>query len=183
MNTCRISAIGMALLSLAACTAHGDRGYQGWVEADLIFVSPDEAGRVDMLAVREGQKVQTGDPLFSVDPDLQLADVEMARAALTNARQAFDRAQTLYKTNAGTQKTVEDAEATLRTAEARLNSAQTRLQRRKMSSPVNGSVQQIYYRPGESVPAARPIVSLLPPGNIKVRFFVPETSLGGITPG
>ena len=88
-----------------------DPGYQGWVEADLIFVSPDEAGRVETLSVREGEAVEKGAPLFGVDPELQQADVEMAKASVTNATQAYERAQTLFKTSAGTQKTVEDAEA------------------------------------------------------------------------
>jgi HlyD family secretion protein len=35
-------------------------------------------------------------------------------------------------------------------------------------------VQQIYFRPGEMVPAGRPVVALLPPANVKLRFFVPE---------
>jgi HlyD family secretion protein len=72
---------------------------------------------------------------------------------------------------------LDEAEAALRTAQARLNSAQTRLARRKMFSPVAGSVQQIYYRVGELVPAGRPIVAILPPGNLKVRFFVNEATL------
>jgi HlyD family secretion protein len=94
-----------------------------------------------------------------------------------NAQQAYDRAQALLKTQAGTQRTLDEAEAALRTAQARLNSAQTRLARRKMFSPVAGSVQQIYYRVGELVPAGRPIVAILPPGNLKVRFFVNEATL------
>jgi HlyD family secretion protein len=179
----RIAVLGAAMLALAACSKGEDPGYQGWVEADLIFVSPDESGRVETLSVREGDNLETGTPLFSVDTELQVADVEMARASLTNATQAYDRAQALLKTSAGTQKTLEDAEATLRTAQARLNSSQTRLARRKMVSPVNGSVQQIYYRPGELAPAGRPVVSLLPPGNIKIRFFVPETALAQISLG
>ena len=183
MNMRRIFTLGALLLALAACSKPQDRGFQGWIEADLIFVSPDESGRVETLTVREGQTVHTGDPLFSVDTELQQADVDMAKASVTNARQAYDRAQALLKTSAGTQKTLDDAEATLRTALARLNSAETRLARRKMVSPVNGSVQQIYYRPGEQVPAGRPVVSLLPPNNIKVRFFVPETELAKISLG
>ena len=175
--------LAAALLALAGCAKSDNPGYQGWVEADLIFVSPDEAGRVDTLSVREGDTVEMGAALFAVDPELQQADVDMATAAVTNATLAFERAQTLLKSSAGTQKTLEDAEATLRTARARLNSAQTRLARRKMASPVNGSVQQIYYRPGETVPAGRPVVSLLPPGNIKVRFFVPETALAKVALG
>jgi HlyD family secretion protein len=175
--------LAAALLALLACAKPDHSGYQGWVEADLIFVSPDEAGRVDTLSVREGDVVETGAALFAVDPELQQADVDMATAAVTNATLAFERAQTLLKSSAGTQKTLEDAEATLRTARARLSSAQTRLARRKMASPVNGSVQQIYYRPGETVPAGRPVVSLLPPGNIKIRFFVPEAVLPKVALG
>ena len=47
----------------------------------------------------------------------------------------------------------------------------------------SGSVQQIYYRAGELVPAGKPIVALLPPGNIKVRFFVNEATLPKLTIG
>ena len=183
MTAHRIALFAVAAMTLAACSNGRDPGFQGWVEADLIFVSPDEYGRVETLSVREGDVVEKGAPLFTVDPDLQAADVEMAKAALANAKVSYERAQTLFKTASGTQKAVDDAEATLRTAEARLSSSQTRLVRRKMASPVSGSVQQIYYRPGELVPAGRPVLSLLPPGNIKVRFFVPETVVGSLKIG
>jgi HlyD family secretion protein len=178
-----IAVILASALALAACSNGHNPGFQGWVEADLIFISPDEYGRVETLSVREGDVVAKGAPLFTVDPDIQAADVEMAKASLANAKVAYERAQSLFKTASGTQKAVDDAEANLRTAEARLSSVQTRLTRRKMASPVNGSVQQIYYRPGELVPAGRPVLSLLPPGNIKVRFFVPETELARISLG
>ena len=75
------------------------------------------------------------------------------------------------------------ARQTLAAAEARKSSAETRLARRKLVSPVSGAVQQIYYRPGEMVPAGRPVVSILPPGNIKVRFFVSEPALATIALG
>jgi HlyD family secretion protein len=183
MNARRVIVLGFAFLALAGCAKTDDPGYQGWVEADLIFVSPDEVGRVESLSVREGDAVEKGAPLFTVDQDLQQSDVEMAKASVTNATQAYERAQALLKTSAGTQKALEDAEAALRTAQARFASAQTRLARRKAASPVTGSVQQIYYRPGELVPAGRPVISLLPPGNIKIRFFVPERALPGVALG
>jgi HlyD family secretion protein len=179
----RFAFLCVAVLAFAGCGPAPDQSFQGWVEADLIFVSPDEAGRVETLSVREGDSVTQGSPLFTVDADLQTADVQVAQASVTNTRQAFDRAKTLLASAAGTQRALDDAEAALRTAEARLNSAQTRLARRKASSPVSGTVQQIYYRPGEMVPAGRPVVALLPPGNIKIRFFVPETVLPKISIG
>jgi HlyD family secretion protein len=163
--------------ALAACGNGNDGRLQGWVEGDFVFVGPDEGGRVETLTVREGDMVEAGAPLFAVDADLQRSDLQMQEAAVTNAQQAHDRAVVLLKTSAGTQKTLEDAEATLRTAKARLNSSQTRLARRKLASPVTGAVQQIYYRPGEMVPAGRPVLSILPPGNIKVRFFIGEPML------
>jgi HlyD family secretion protein len=166
-----------AALVLAGCGNGKEPTYQGWVEAELIFVGPDEQGRIETLSVREGDQATLRAPLFTLDADLQLADVAMQEAAVKNAQIAYDRARDLLRTQVGTQKAFDDAEAALRTAQARLNSAQTRLARRKMTSPVTGSVQQIYYRAGELVPAGKPIVALLPPGNLKVRFFVNEATL------
>ena len=39
------------------------------------------------------------------------------------------------------------------------------------------------YRPGEWVPAGAPVVSLLPPANVKIRFYVPETTVGTLRLG
>ena len=98
-------------------------------------------------------------------------------AAVINARQAYDRAKALLKGAVGTQKAFDEAEAALRTAEARLNSAKTRLDRRRVNSPATGIVQEVYFRAGEQVQPGRPILSLLPPGNVRVRFFVPQAEL------
>ncbi|MGE3064868.1 MAG: HlyD family secretion protein [Hyphomicrobiaceae bacterium] len=154
--------------------------FQGWVEADFVFVSPDEPGRVETLFVREGTSVAAGQPLFALDDDLQRAAVNEAEAALANAKQDYDRASVLAKSNIGTQKTLDAAQATLRTAEARLSSAKTKLDRRQRLSPATGIVQEVYFRKGEMVEAGRPIVSLMPPQNIKVRFFVPQAILPGM---
>ena len=164
-------------MGIAACDDKAPPTFQGWIEANLIFVGPDEAGRVEALNVREGDKIEAGAPLFSVDVDLQRADVMLNEATVKNAQLAHDRAQKLFKTAAGTERSLEEAEAALRTAEARLNSAETRLTRRKVASPVTGTVQQVYFRPGEMVSAGRPVAALLPPGNLKVRFYVPESVL------
>jgi HlyD family secretion protein len=177
MSAPRIVVALAAALALVGCNNGKEPTFQGWMEAELIFVGPDESGRIETLAVREGDQVEQRAPLFTLDADLQLADVAMQEASVKNAQIAYERAQQLLKTQSGTQKALDDAEAALRTAQARLNSAQTRLTRRKMASPVTGSVQQIYYRVGEMVPAGKPIVALLPPANLKVRFFVNEAML------
>lgn len=168
---------------LAGCGDAHQNSYQGWVEGVFVFVGPDEAGRVESLAVREGDAVAVGGMLFAVDAELQEADLRVAEAALNNARSAFERAQQLLKSGSGSQKAFDDAEANLREAEARANAARTRLTRRKLSSPVAGAVQQIYYRDGEMVPAGRAVISLIPPSNVKVRFYVPQAVLPTIAIG
>jgi HlyD family secretion protein len=163
--------------ALAGCDDKHDPGYQGWVEADMIFVSPDESGRVTKLNVREGDEVKNGDQLYSVDDDLQQADLNQNKATLANAQQTYDRAASLSKTGSGTQATLDAAVSSLRVAEARVNTSETRLARRKGFAPVAGTIQQIYFREGEMVAAQRPVLSIMPPGNMKLRFFVPETDL------
>jgi HlyD family secretion protein len=179
----RLAAMLLTSLALAACGSDTGRVLQGWVEAELIFVSPDQQGRVVTLSAREGDAVTTHAPLFTVDDDLQQADLAVKKAAVINAQQTYDRAQELLKTAAGTQKTYEDAEAGLRQAKANLAASETHLTRRVVFSPVNGTVEQVYYRPGETVPAMRPVVALLPPGNLKLRFFAPQALLPEIKYG
>jgi len=187
MTSSRTATMVLATLalavSLAGCNDKRDPGYQGWVEADMIFVSPDESGRVTKLNVREGDEVKVGDALYSVDDDMQQADLNQNKATLANAQQSYDRALTLSKTGAGTQATLDSAVSALRVAEARVVTSQTRLARRSGFAPVAGTIQQIYFREGETVPAQRPVVSIMPPGNMKLRFFVPETDLPKLSIG
>ena len=178
-----LALLALAGLSLAGCGKNNDHQLQGWVEAELVFVSPDEQGRVETLKVREGDHVKSGDLLFTVDDDLQKADVVVRKTAVVNAQQNFDRAKELLKTAAGTQKTYDDAEAALRQAKANLAWSETRLARRSAFSPADGTIEQVYYRVGETVPAGKPVVALLPPQNLKMRFFVPEPILPQIKYG
>jgi HlyD family secretion protein len=173
----RTLAIAALAAALTGCNEKRDPGFQGWVEADMIFVSPDESGRVTKLNVREGDEVKQGDQLYSVDDDLQRADLNQNKATLANAQQTYDRAASLSRTGAGTQATLDSAVSALRVAEARVATSETRLSRREGFAPVAGSIQQIYFREGEMVPERRPVLSIMPPGNMKIRFFVPETEL------
>lgn len=51
------------------------------------------------------------------------------------------------------------------------------------TAPVDGLVTETFFRVGESVPAGQPVLALLPPGHIKARFFVPESTLGSLRVG
>jgi HlyD family secretion protein len=66
------------------------------------------------------------------------------------------------------------AKAEARAASDALAQAQWRLDQKTQTAPVAGLVTDTLYRAGEWVPAGMPVVALLPPSNVKLRFFVPE---------
>ncbi|MDR6475552.1 HlyD family secretion protein [Burkholderia sp. OAS925] len=74
-------------------------------------------------------------------------------------------------------------QAQVAAAEAVVAQAQWKLDQKRASAPADGLVYDTLYRLGEWVPAGSPVVQLLPPQNIKVRFFVPETRVGALAPG
>ncbi len=55
-----------------------------------------------------------------------------------------------------------------------LAEAEKNLAKRKVFAPAEGTVEEVYFRPGEVVNAGQAVIALLPPRNLKVRFFVPE---------
>lgn len=75
------------------------------------------------------------------------------------------------------------AEAAMRAQEAELAKAQWELSQKQRFAPRDALVFDTLYREGEWVAAGRPVVALLPPQNIKVRAFVPETRIGAIHTG
>ncbi len=71
----------------------------------------------------------------------------------------------------------------MKAAQAALAQAAWRLEQKSVGSPVAGLVQDTFFVEGEWVPAGRPVASLLPPGNVKARFYVPESVVGAISAG
>lgn len=68
-------------------------------------------------------------------------------------------------------------------ARARLTQATWALDQKRQSAPRAGLVFDTLYVAGEYVGPGAPVVSLLPPGNVKIRFFVPEPVVGTLQPG
>jgi len=75
------------------------------------------------------------------------------------------------------------AEADARAARDVLAQADWRLAQRAVAAPAGGLVHDTYYVVGDWVPAGSPVASVLPPGNVKVRFYVAEAVLGRLQRG
>jgi HlyD family secretion protein len=75
------------------------------------------------------------------------------------------------------------ANAEVKAASDALAQAQWRVEQKSQTAPVAGLVADTLYRAGEWVAAGAPVVSLLPPANVKLRFYIPETLVGSLRIG
>lgn len=78
---------------------------------------------------------------------------------------------------------VRAAEATVEAAQAKLAQTRWNLAQKAQAAPADALVFDTLFRRGEFVPAGKPVAVLLPPGNVKVRFYVPEAVVGRLTLG
>lgn len=120
------------------------------------------------------------------------ANGNVSKAALDQARASRDAAAGSVRELdarlatgklAARQDQVDAAAAAVKAAQAALDQANWRLSRREGHAPQGGTIDDVYFRVGEFASPSQPVVSLLPPENIKIRFFVPEPDLGRVHVG
>lgn len=194
----------LCLVVLAGCNrSEKDQPWLGYGEGDFAYVSAPQAGWVTQMKVERGTEVHHGDLLFVLDSTREQASTNQAQAQLAQARASLhqenanlayaritlDRQNRLARDNAGTPTERDQALSNYRQSEARireltaqinqmeasLTGAAYNLTQRQVIAQTEGHVQDIYFREGEYLPASTPAVSILPPKNVFVRFFVPET--------
>lgn len=194
----------LALL-LAGCGQDSDHRWLGYAEGDYAYIAAPQPGWVTHLNVQRGDWVSKGEVLFSLDDTSQIAardtataQIAQAEGQLVSARASLDLAQKeltrqagLLKSHATSQQNYDEAKSSEQTAaalvaqivatenqaRATLAGASYQLNQRQVVAQTEGRVQEIYFREGEYAPAMTPVISVLPPKNVYVRFFVPESDL------
>jgi HlyD family secretion protein len=203
----------LILLAALLTTACGgdDTVLQGYGEADYIYLASQESGVVSELLVREGDTVEAGAIVFRLDPERLAhsaqsteAQRQAAREAVRNARaqvtltqRNYQRGLELAQRGFYPRATLDADRAARDAAQAQLAQAQReaaavgaetelaqeRLRDLQGAAPAAGTIERIFHRPGEVVAAGEPIAQLLPPQNMKVRFFAPEDMLAQLPMG
>lgn len=207
----RISALLLLALLWGCEEKPKDQPWLGYGEGDTAYIAAPQPGWVTEMKVERGAMVHRGDLLFVLDNVREQAGAEQAVATLAEARASLkqetanlayarttlERQNKLAGENAGTptqrdlalsnyrqsQARVAQLRSQISQTEAGLQSASYGLGQRNIVAQTEGRVQDIYFRQGEYVGAAAPVVAVLPPKNVFVRFFVPETQLARIKIG
>jgi HlyD family secretion protein len=99
------------------------------------------------------------------------------------ARLAAIEAQLALARQAGSDQQIRAATAAVEAADAALAQAEWQLAQTTVTAPEAGLVTNTFHEPGEWIAAGTPVVELLPPAKVKLRFFVPEPELAAIRLG
>jgi HlyD family secretion protein len=113
------------------------------------------------------------------------ATLDQARSSRDQARATLAEADAQLRVArlASRADQVAAARAAVAAAQAAVDQAAWQTARKTVAAPVAGAVQDRLFLPGEFVAAGSPVLSILPPGNVKLRFFVPEAELARFKPG
>ena len=179
-----LAAFGLAALSvLAGCNRPGDQRLQGYVEGEFVYVASPLGGALEAIFVQRGAEVKAGDPLFVLDSAAEKAARDQARAALVLSEKDYARMEQLVRRNLIAMQELDRARSARDQDRERLTKAEWDLSQKRQSAPQAGLVFDTLFRLGEWVAPGRPVVALLPPDNVKVRAFVPETEIAKFHPG
>ncbi|WP_338722352.1 HlyD family efflux transporter periplasmic adaptor subunit [Devosia sp. XK-2] len=99
-------------------------GYNGYLEADYVYVAPVSAGRIDAVMAMEGQKLAPGEVVFTLDKTQQQNLFNAAQARVSAARATLANLET-----GGRSEELDVIRASLAKAEADLAQAQSNLAR------------------------------------------------------
>lgn len=112
-------------------------------------------------------------------------DLDIARAQRDETNQRVAQLEaTLVTAKLGSREDqIRAAEQNLLAQQAALQAAEWNLSQKKQFAQQAALVSDTLYRPGDWVEAAKPVVVLLPPGNVKVRVFVSQELVGRVQIG
>jgi HlyD family secretion protein len=157
--------------------------YQGYVEADYLYVASPVAGRLLDLSVHRGDKTAFGQPLFRLEPNPESEQAAETKARLVLAEQNWERAQQMMPSGSISRQIYDQFESESKAAREAHSQIQWRLDQKTQVARGTAYVQDTTYVPGEWVPEGRPVVVLLPPERIKIRFYVNAATLEELRAG
>ena len=175
-----------------------DQAARQLVQAEEQLANLEAAGKATEILQAEANLADARATLGRTKADLQRGEsllehgivsaqtIDQRRAEFRSAQakvEAAEAALAQRSTSVGREGEIKAQRAAVAAARAAVEMAEWRLEQRRVVAPVAGRIADVLARPGETMAAGAPVVSLLPPQNILVRFFVPEVALSSVHRG
>jgi membrane fusion protein, multidrug efflux system len=157
---------------------------QGFVDAeDNILVSARSAGVIKAVFVKEGQRVTKGQTLAQIDNSVMVQNLEGMKAQLELAKTIFERQKNLWDQKIGTEVQYLQAKTNKEALEKQLSSAQEQNDMNRITSPINGTVDQVTAKIGENIAPGMPAVRVVNTSDLKIKAAVSEAFVTNIAKG
>ena len=156
----------------------------GTVKAfNSVVVTSEVSSKVTKIHFKEGQEVQEGDLLFTLDNKEEKADLAAAESAFIQKKKAYDRAKNLVKTNVISDATFQERESEYETEKANVQAVKARLDLQEIRAPFSGSLGIVDLSVGEYIQAGESMVNLSDLTKMKLDFFIPSRFLSSLKVG
>ena len=150
---------------------------------EAVTVSSEIPGRLKEIHFQEGQPVEKGAPLFTLDDSVYRAQLADAEAKLKLAEQTHQRASQLFKNKYATAQAVDEATSSLAVNTATVDLARVQLDKARIVAPFSGIVGLRHVSAGEYITSGQALVNLEAIDPVKADFRVPERFLPAIRVG
>lgn len=150
---------------------------------ESVRLRPEVAGRVHNIHFHEGQRVQKGQVLISLDDSIPRAEFEQARANLALAESNFKRSLELQEKGFISKQAKDEVDNALKVQRANMQLAQAKLEKSVIRAPFSGVIGLRDVSAGDYVSVGQDLVSLEAVNPLKVDFRVPETYSTAVKPG
>jgi membrane fusion protein (multidrug efflux system) len=150
---------------------------------EAVTVSSEIPGRLKEIHFKEGEPVEKGAPLFTLDDSVYRAQLSDAEAKLKLAEQTHQRTTQLFKNKYATAQSADEATSNLAVSTATVELARVQLEKTRIAAPFSGIVGLRHVSVGEYITSGQALVNLEAIDPVKADFRVPERFLPAIRVG
>jgi len=147
------------------------------------MISPEMNGRIEKIHVSEGEYVQKGQLLVSLNTESIEKQINGVKSSLELAVKRFQKLDTLWKQNIGSEIEYLSAKNNKESLESQLESLRAQKRMSQISAPFNGIVNKIIPKEGELASPTMPVIEFVNLGRLTIKADVSETYIGKINKG
>ncbi len=147
------------------------------------FISPEISGQIQTIHVQEGQFVQKGQLLVSLNSDIIQSNIKELETSLELAKTVFSKQEELWSQKIGSEIQYLEAKNNKESLESKLNSLYIQRSKSRIKAPISGIVDVISVKKGELAMPGVQIIQMVNIGNFYVNADVSEKFISAVKKG
>ncbi|MDA3893279.1 MAG: efflux RND transporter periplasmic adaptor subunit [Salinivirgaceae bacterium] len=156
----------------------------GNVEADKYgMISPEMNGKIKDILVKEGQVVEKGTLLLTLNTEAIENQIKGIKSGLEMATTSYEKQKTLWDQKIGSEMQYLQAKSAKEGLEAQLDALQSQMRMSQLRAPYAGTVNKIYHKKGEMAGPGMPVIEFVNLSKMTIKANVSEKYIGKVIKG